>query len=62
LLNHHLHFTLFFFHGSSSEKYSEQSIELAPIWYEYGNSLLAKEEDNPTDSLLGKVFFAKNKI
>lgn len=26
---------------------------LAPIWFEYGNALLAKEEDSPSDDLLG---------
>jgi hypothetical protein len=38
---------------SACEKYGDQSIECAPVWYEYGNILLEKEEENPSDSLLG---------
>ena len=26
---------------------------MAEFWYEYGNALLAKEEENPSDDLLG---------
>jgi hypothetical protein len=26
---------------------------LAPVWYEYGNALLLKEEETPSDNLLG---------
>jgi hypothetical protein len=29
------------------------AIECARVYYEYGNALLKKEEDNPTDDLLG---------
>lgn len=35
--------------------YGEQSIEVAPIWYEYGRALLMKEQENPSDDLLGAV-------
>eukprot|EP01036_Dinobryon_divergens_P054217 gene54217-72456_t len=38
---------------SSSNTYGDTSIEVAPLWYEYGNALLSKEEDSPTDDLLG---------
>ena len=30
-----------------------RSIEAAPAWFEYGNALLTKEEDNPSEALLG---------
>lgn len=31
------------------------SVEAAAAWYEYGNVLLLKEEENPTNDLLGNV-------
>lgn len=31
------------------------SVEAAAAWYEYGNALLLKEEEAPTDDLLGNV-------
>lgn len=31
------------------------SLETAQAWYEYGNVLLLKEEENPTNDLLGNV-------
>ena len=34
---------------------------MAACWFEYGNALLSKEEDSPTDDLLGAVALeAKN--
>ena len=61
--------------GEGQNKYGEDSIETAPLWfvfihylltyptyhqyffsifrYEYGNCLLGKEEENPSDDLLG---------
>ena len=35
------------------QRYGDQSIESAPAWFEYGNALLLKEEENPSDDLLG---------
>jgi hypothetical protein len=35
--------------------HGEQTIEVAPIWFEYGRALLMKEQENPTDDLLGAV-------
>jgi len=34
-------------------KHGEDSVETAPLWYEYGDCLLSKEEENPSDDLLG---------
>ena len=31
------------------------SVEAAAAWYEYGNVILLKEEENPSDTLLGNV-------
>lgn len=31
------------------------SVEAAAAWYEYGHALLLKEEDNPSNDLLGNV-------
>ena len=31
------------------------SVEAAAAWYEYGNVLLLKEEENPSNDLLGNV-------
>lgn len=28
---------------------------MAPLWFEYGRALLMKEQENPTDDLLGAV-------
>jgi hypothetical protein len=33
----------------------EQTIQVAPLWFEYGRALLMKEQENPTDDLLGAV-------
>lgn len=38
---------------TSCSRYGDDSIQVAPIWFEYGNALLSKEEDSPTDELLG---------
>mmetsp|Transcript_10240 Transcript_10240/g.15510 ORF Transcript_10240/g.15510 Transcript_10240/m.15510 type:complete len:346 (-) Transcript_10240:160-1197(-) len=38
-----------------SEKYGDDSIEIAPVWLEYGRALLLKEQENPTDDLLGAM-------
>jgi hypothetical protein len=35
--------------------HGEQTIDVAPIWFEYGRALLMKEQENPTDDLLGAV-------
>ena len=35
------------------EIYGEMDVECARAYYEYGNALLMKEEDNPSDDLLG---------
>ena len=37
----------------SSTRVGDFALELAPIWFEYGNALLCKEEETPTDELLG---------
>mmetsp|Transcript_37344 Transcript_37344/g.38024 ORF Transcript_37344/g.38024 Transcript_37344/m.38024 type:complete len:459 (+) Transcript_37344:38-1414(+) len=39
---------------ASCAKFGDDSIQVAPVWFEYGNALLSKEEDSPTDDLLGK--------
>ena len=37
----------------SSTKYGDSAAECAFVWFEYGNSLLRQEEENPSDDLLG---------
>ena len=37
----------------SCEQFGDKSLVVAPLWFEYGNALLAKEEDNPSNNLLG---------
>lgn len=39
----------------SNENYGEMSLETAQAWYEYGNVLLLKEEENPSNDVLGNV-------
>jgi hypothetical protein len=36
-------------------KYGDLSVDTAPAYFEYGSALLLKEEDNPTNGLLGNV-------
>ena len=36
-----------------TEKHGDSSIEIAPAYFEYGNALLTKEEENPSYGLLG---------
>ena len=43
---------LFYF---SEEKYGQSSPQAAAAWYEYGNALLLKEEENPANGVLGNV-------
>eukprot|EP01042_Synura_sphagnicola_P000954 gene954-1075_t len=38
---------------SGLSRLGDDDLALAPIWFEYGNALLAKEEDSPSDDLLG---------
>lgn len=38
-----------------NEKHGEDSLEVAPAWFEYGNALLQKEEENPSYGLLGNA-------
>jgi hypothetical protein len=33
--------------------YGDKSLEVAPAWFEYGRALLLKEQENPSDDLLG---------
>ena len=35
--------------------YGEQCLEVAPAWFEYGRALLLKEQESPSDDLLGAV-------
>jgi hypothetical protein len=42
-----------FLHRITSQ--GEQTIQVAPLWFEYGRALLMKEQENPTDDLLGAV-------
>lgn len=37
----------------SCERFGDKSLVVAPVWFEYGNALLSKEEDNPSNNLLG---------
>jgi len=37
------------------EIHGEEAEEVAPAWYEYGNALLQKEEENPSYGLLGSA-------
>ena len=39
----------------SNGEYGEMSLESADVYFEYGNALLQKEEENPSDGLLGNV-------
>ncbi len=39
----------------SEEKYGQSSPQAAAAWYEYGNALLLKEEENPANGVLGNV-------
>ena len=39
----------------SNTTYGEMSVESAVAYYEYGNALLLKEEENPSNDLLGNV-------
>lgn len=39
----------------SNTSYGEMSVESAVAHYEYGNALLLKEEENPSNDLLGNV-------
>ena len=36
-----------------TEKHGDSSVEIAPAYFEYGNALLTKEEENPSYGLLG---------
>ena len=38
---------------SSCEQFGDKSLEVAPVWFEYGHALLSKEEDSPSNNLLG---------
>lgn len=38
-----------------STEYGDKSIEAAPAWFEYGIALLTKEQDCPSDELLGNT-------
>ncbi len=38
-----------------NEEFGELSVESALAYYEYGNALLAKEEENPSNDFLGSV-------
>lgn len=35
------------------QQFGEQSLQAAPAWFEYGRALLLKEQENPSDDLLG---------
>lgn len=35
--------------------FGEKSVEVAPAWFEYGRALLLKEQESPSDDLLGAV-------
>lgn len=39
----------------SEEAYGQSSVQAAAAWYEYGNALLLKEEENPANGVLGNV-------
>jgi len=40
---------------NSEETYGQSSVQAAAAWYEYGNVLLLKEEENPANGVLGNV-------
>ena len=40
---------------NSEEIYGQSSVQAAAAWYEYGNALLLKEEENPANGVLGNV-------
>lgn len=40
---------------NSEEAYGQSSVQAAAAWYEYGNALLLKEEENPANGVLGNV-------
>ncbi len=44
----------------SNEDFGELSLESAYAYYEYGNALLTKEEENPAHDVLGNVEKDKN--
>lgn len=46
-------FTLWYIRRFSVEKCGELSLQAAEAYYEYGNALLSKEEENPSGNLLG---------
>ena len=45
--------TLCISHLDRIDVHGEMDAECARAYYEYGNALLMKEEDNPSDDLLG---------
>ena len=46
---------LFCNHNISVESYGDLSFESAQAYYEYGNALLTKEEENPSNQILNNV-------
>lgn len=38
---------------SAAQEYGDKALELAPVWYKYGYALLGKEEESPSDDLMG---------
>lgn len=37
---------------TATKTHGDEGVETAPVWFVYGNALLAKEEENPSDGAL----------